>query len=614
MAVNVKRDIQLLQMVGKYERKSNRQSWNARDMELAVEAVQSGRMGWLKASKSFNVPHTTLRRRVQGKNKRVKGIQKGLGRYDTTFTAEQEQEIVDYLKMIETRMYGLTTTELRKLAFNFAEKNRIDHRFNKETQMAGWDWLKGFRERNPTISLRVPEATSLARAQGFNKPQINRFFDLLSTTYDKYKFPPERIFNMDESGLSTVQKPSKIFATKGRKQVGAVTSAERGVHTTVVCCMNPVGFYIPPALIFARKRFKQELIDGAPTGTLGLCQDSGWMTGPLFLKWLEHFVKYTNASLTNQVLLITDGHSSHKYYEALKYAKMNGVIILCIPPHCTHRIQPLDVAFFGPLTTFYHQEISVWMKKNPGRSMNQFQVGAIFAAAYGKAATVSNAASGFHKTGLYPLNRHIFPEWMFIPAETSNMADPDAETSNRADPEAENTDQNEFSLRDIETQNNTTPPTGIEPPNETEADGTTPQKTSSTRISLYQIAPLPVATTSGLRRKRRAQGSAVLNSTPNLEEIKTKAEEKKQQLIRKSQRKKVKKVLHKDSEDESEEGEKDFSEDEDEDAACIYCNELYNQSCPGEDWIRCQTCKKWCHTECAGVSKRCKQFICELCT
>ena len=33
--------------------------------------------------------------------------------------------------------------------------------------MAGWDWLRDFRLRNPSILLRTPEATSAGRAQGF---------------------------------------------------------------------------------------------------------------------------------------------------------------------------------------------------------------------------------------------------------------------------------------------------------------------------------------------------------------------------------------------------------------------------------------------------------------
>ncbi|CAH2088972.1 unnamed protein product [Euphydryas editha] len=37
--------------------------------------------------------------------------------------------------------------------------------------MAGWDWSKGFRDCNPSISLRAPVATSAARARPFNESQ-----------------------------------------------------------------------------------------------------------------------------------------------------------------------------------------------------------------------------------------------------------------------------------------------------------------------------------------------------------------------------------------------------------------------------------------------------------
>lgn len=46
---------------------------------------------------------------------------------------------------------------------------------------------------------------------------------------EKYKFRTESIYNMDESGSTTVQSRAEgVLATKGRKQIGAVTSAEKG--------------------------------------------------------------------------------------------------------------------------------------------------------------------------------------------------------------------------------------------------------------------------------------------------------------------------------------------------------------------------------------------------
>lgn len=394
----------------RYRRTTGRQNWSEADMEQAIKAINDKKMGWLAASKRFNIPKTTLRRRCEDKNKCIKGSSKGLGHWSVTFSPEMERELVNFLKDMEVRFYGITTKELRRLAYEFAERNKLNHRFNRQEKLAGWDWLYCFRERHPDISLRQPEATSAARASGFNRVQVQKFFKILSDTVKKYNIPPERMFNMDESALSTVQRPSKVFATKGRKQVGALTSAERGIHTTVVCCMNPLGHFIPPALIFARKNAKPELTDAAPTGTLQLCQESGWMTGVLFLKWLTHFIKYTDASNEKKVLLLLDGHSSHKYLEALETAKANGVIILCTPPHCTHRIQPLDVAFFGPLSTYYNQSISIWLKNNPGRTVSVYQVGTLFREAYEKAAVMKNAVSGFSNTGIFPFNPEIFPD------------------------------------------------------------------------------------------------------------------------------------------------------------------------------------------------------------
>ena len=52
----------------------------------------------------------------------------------------------------------------------------------------------------------------------------------------RYKFEAKDIWNVDETGVTTVQRPSKIVAKCGTKQVGALTSAERGRLVTVCGC------------------------------------------------------------------------------------------------------------------------------------------------------------------------------------------------------------------------------------------------------------------------------------------------------------------------------------------------------------------------------------------
>jgi len=76
---------------------------------------------------------------------------------------------------------------------------------------------------------------------------VTKCYQLLKEVIEKYKFPPNWIYNVDESGLSTVQKPGRILARKGQKQVSKLTSTERGQNTTVVCSTSASGSYVPPA-------------------------------------------------------------------------------------------------------------------------------------------------------------------------------------------------------------------------------------------------------------------------------------------------------------------------------------------------------------------------------
>lgn len=57
-------------------RVSGRGQWNEAAMDSAIAAVREKKMGLKKASKEFNVPKTTLGRRVRDKNKIATGSTK----------------------------------------------------------------------------------------------------------------------------------------------------------------------------------------------------------------------------------------------------------------------------------------------------------------------------------------------------------------------------------------------------------------------------------------------------------------------------------------------------------------------------------------------------------
>ncbi|XP_072389656.1 uncharacterized protein [Diabrotica undecimpunctata] len=144
-----------------------------------------------------------------------------------------------------------------------------------------------------------------------------------------------------------------------KKQVSSLTSAERGKLITVITCMNAAGVLVPPLLIFPRKNIKTELMLGAPTEAMSECHVSGWVQADICTRWLQHFIIFTKPSAADPILLVLDGHYSHTRNVALiELAKQHHLTIICLPPHSTHKVQPLDVVFMTLLKTYYDSEIS----------------------------------------------------------------------------------------------------------------------------------------------------------------------------------------------------------------------------------------------------------------
>lgn len=158
----------LLLMPKVYQRKSSRGSWSHGSMVAAAKAVQNG-MSLHKASVEYAVPRNTLRARVNGDASK-KGYEKSCVLGAANEVALVERRPIIYLQRLG---FGLTITDVRRLAFDFVQKNNIHGSlFNAAKKSAGWDWYRSFMHRHPEITVRMAQSISHARAQCMNRPMV----------------------------------------------------------------------------------------------------------------------------------------------------------------------------------------------------------------------------------------------------------------------------------------------------------------------------------------------------------------------------------------------------------------------------------------------------------
>lgn len=616
-----------------YKRKSGRANVSKDLIKHAAEEVISGK-SIRKAAKDNKIDRTTLSRYVS-KLKTDPGadIFKVYSNPRQVFSLEQEKNLKEYLIKVASIYYGLTPTDVRRLAYECAVK--YGRKFPESwhtNKMAGKDWLTSFLKRNSELSIRKPEPTSLGRATSFNKTNVKLFYDKLGEILDRYKFPPSRIWNIDETGVPTVMKPGKIIAAKGKHNVGSVTSGERGTNVTIIGAASASGNTVPVMFIFPRKKFKPNFIINGPPECIGRGNGSGWVTDDEFYDFLEHFIQHVNPTQESPVLMLLDNHSSHLSIKTVELAKKNWVVMLSFPPHCTHKLQPLDVSVYGPFKRHLSSAHDAWLRSNPGKTISIYDIPQLVATALPLAMTPTNISNGYRRTGIYPYNSDIFSEEDFMPSFVTDR--PEAEPQSDSQPTTETNAELRFPEPEIpppavevEVATSTVSTTqGSSKDNENRDPNVKMTATSKDDLSFSPefIRPFPKA---GPRKQQKTRGKkrccAILTDTPEKDQLAAEQSKRKSKCskeIMKSKKQAVKKAILKSSSESDEETKlvkkiknlqkrrkvqtrvTPSSDTEEEEYFCLVCVEAYSDSLPGEKWLQCTDCRKWAHIKCTSAA------------
>ena len=105
-------------------------------------------------------------------------------------------------------------------------------------------------------------------------------------------------------------------------------------------------------------------------------------------------------------LLILNGHESHHSLEFQELCKANNIYTLCMPPHSSHLLQPLDVGCFSPLKRAYSREIEALIRDHINH-ITKLEFLPAFKAAFTRSFTSANICSAFRGAGLVPLQPDV---------------------------------------------------------------------------------------------------------------------------------------------------------------------------------------------------------------
>ena len=372
----------------------------------AYFAVKNDKMPTCKAARIFNVPRSTLQDRLFGKVD-VETVKSGPS---PLLSQEQEAVLAGHLKTMDEVGYGYSRQVTINLATDYAVQLGLRDKEHPLTEK----WLYSFLSRWPELRVKKPRSLDVARARSATRSTIDSYFNELEHILTKYNLcdKPQRVYNIDEKGMSTEHKPPKVIGGKFSKSQ-AVTSGRKKT-TTLIGCANGVGNVIPPFFVFPVTRFSNKLLEGASAGADGCVTESGWSNTDVFERYIKtHLIKYLPSRDDGDILVLYDGHKSHITVPLIQWAKSQHIHLFVLPPHCSH-LQPLDVCAFGPFQNSYN---SACHKHTRDLGVvNRYNVCSLACKVYDNTLTPANIKKAFCKSGIFPLDKTAISDSQVAPA------------------------------------------------------------------------------------------------------------------------------------------------------------------------------------------------------
>ncbi|KAG6998152.1 hypothetical protein FocnCong_v013463 [Fusarium oxysporum f. sp. conglutinans] len=362
---------------------------------LALQALQNNsKLSIRRAAKLYKISEHRLRRRQNGIQSRRDWIPKSRRLSDL-----EEKIIVQFILDLDSRGFPPRLRGVEEMA------NRL--LADRDASPVGKRWTSNFVKRHKELKTRFFRRYDYQRAKCEDPTVIRNWFRLVENIITKYGIDLADIYNFDETGFIMGFIASGMVVT-GTERRGRPKSVQPGNREwiTVIQAINAEGWAIPPFIIGAGQYHLANWYreSNLPGDWAIATTQNGWTDNEIGLEWLKHFDRCTaNRSTGRYRLLILDGHESHHSIDFERYCKEKEIITLCMPPHSSHLLQPLDVGYFSLLKKAYGREIEHLIRCSITH-VSKTEFFPAFHAAFQATTTERNIKAAFRGAGLVPFD------------------------------------------------------------------------------------------------------------------------------------------------------------------------------------------------------------------
>ncbi|KAK3774888.1 hypothetical protein RRG08_007247 [Elysia crispata] len=347
--------------------------------------------------KDFGLTRSVLQRYLKkmdaGEEHRAPGGQ-------TVLSLELEQSIVRHLSHLSDWGFPFNFLDLRMAVKRILDRERRNIPFFQDN-CRGKEWVRGFMTRHKdVIRQKLCQNISKKRAAVSKQVVTDYFSELQKSLKD---VPPIHIVNYDETNLTDDPGRRKMIFKRGVRYPERIINSTKS-STSLMLVGTASGTVLPLYVVYKAENLWSTWTGGGPKGCRFNRSKSGWFDHICFNDWFHTVALPYCSRLEGKKVLIGDNLSSHFNYDILKARERNNIAFICLPANATHLLQPLDVAFFGPMKTRWRSvliEYKLSKAKNAGIIPKD-----VFPKLLKKLMDDlpnQSAKAGFEKCGIHPL-------------------------------------------------------------------------------------------------------------------------------------------------------------------------------------------------------------------